>query len=126
MRKKLVTLLLAASMVLSLSACGDNVDEEVVVDTIVSSGTVEDTEESAAVEDVVGTDVSVESVEVSEDEFWVSKDDIELPIFGTLAVSEKSALNGTVSYKISSTPFEFDVDAVESVVKSNKLVNGGI
>lgn len=62
--------------------------------------------------------------EVEEEAFWLSKENLPVPAFGPLAVEDRTALDGSVSYKISDTPFKPDIDAIEEALKSNENVKG--
>ncbi|MBQ9140176.1 MAG: hypothetical protein IJX63_00090 [Lachnospiraceae bacterium] len=88
--------------------------ESEAADKAETGGTTEETTEPAEV---------VEK-EVEEEAFWLSKENLQVPAFGSLAVEDRTALDGSVSYKISDTPFKPDIDAIEEALKNNENVKG--
>lgn len=125
MKKKLIGLMLGMVLALSITACSG---EDTTQDGIAANSG-QQTQKQEAKPDKDTTEEITEPAEVvekevEEEEFWQSKENLEVPTFGTLAIEDRTALNGSVSYKISDTPFKPDIDAIEETLKNNENVQG--
>ena len=130
-RKLLVSIVLGIMLTLGLAGCGDREDthtEAEIQEEEAKESSEKETQQENIGEEVKDDEnaepVKIEEKDVEEEEFWKSRENLTIPSFDAVAVEEKVALDGKLPYKLSATPFHYDLDNLEEVLGNNEYING--